>query len=518
MSEAISVLRNESAFPGQGIFHDQAGMPVDGTGQVWRLNNPRVPRSLNWELMPPLPPGMLSATTAFFRATIETQNPQSAYNTFAHLREVLGSETFQRDFANEGLDASTFRAYLHGQPNPWRAHYARQWYGWCATMGYPDFSAEVALEISRLRIGGNEKGRAVLSADPEDGPLLDQEVSSLINALRASDRILSLREQAVIWLCLALGPNPLQVALLREQDVKIIKDGDQPAFIHLSVPRMKKREARMRSSFRSRALTWEIGSIVVRLMEENAMGYHGMEVPEHLLSIRPLIKRDSPLKSLLGTPLEELTLHHSSPDIGRMLSDAVDRLRVPSRTPGQYLKVTCRRLRYTFATRLVREGVSQREVADLLDHTDLQHVQVYFDIKSDIVEKLDRAMAMALAPIAQAFMGQIVLDAGKAVRGGDPASKVAVHDKEVGAIREVGTCGEFSFCRLSAPVACYTCAKFQPWVEAPHHLLLDDLLKDRERKREAGMDGRMVTLMDSTIIAIADVIHRIETHAVGGAA
>lgn len=510
MPELNLNLRNDRSFPGQGIFRDQAGLEVDGTGPIWRLNNPRVAVRLNWSLMPSLPEGVLVATTAFMRNVIETQNAQSAHNTFSHLKEVLKSDVFAAAFLEGMPGFRAFQEYLNTVENPWRAHYGRQWFEWCSMMGYPDFSAEVALEISRLRVGGNEKGRAVLSADPQEGPLLDQEVSSLINALRASGNILSLQERALIWLCLALGPNPMQIAHLREEDVKIIKDGDQPTFFHLSVPRMKKREAEMRSSFRTRALTWEIGSILIDLMQENAKRRSDAKIPDRLGHIFPLFPRDWVRASALGTPLEELALHHSSPDIGKMLSEAIDRLAVPSRTAGERLRVTCRRLRYTFATRLVREGVTKREVADLLDHTDLQNVQVYFDIKSDIVQKLDKAIAMAVAPIAQAFMGQIVLDDGYAVRSGDPDAKIAVVDEINGAIKEVGTCGEFSFCRLSAPVACYTCAKFQPWVEAPHHLLLDDLLKERERKREAGLDGRMVTLMDNTILAIADVIQRID--------
>jgi hypothetical protein len=74
----------------------------------------------------------------------------------------------------------------------------------------------------------------------------------------------------------------------------------------------------------------------------------------------------------------------------------------------------------------VREGVSKREVADLLDHSDLQSVQIYFDIKSDIVDHLDRAMAMSLGPIAQAFMGKIISGPDQADRGSDPSSKIAL--------------------------------------------------------------------------------------------
>lgn len=172
--------------------------------------------------------------------------------------------------------------------------------------------------------------------------------------------------------------------------------------------------------------------------------------------------------------------------------------------------MTTRRLRYTFATRLVREGVPKLEVADLLDHTDTQNVQVYFDIKSDIVEHLDRAMAMALAPMAQAFMGTLVRDQTEAVRGGDPESGIATVAGTPGHVEKLGNCGSFSFCGAMAPIACYTCRSFQPWMDAPHGMILDDLIKDRERKVAAGLDGRMVSMHDTTISAIAEVILRID--------
>ena len=80
-----------------------------------------------------------------------------------------------------------------------------------------------------------------------------------------------------------------------------------------------------------------------------------------------------------------------------------------------------------------------RELADALDHTDLQNVRVYFDIKSDIVESLDKSMALALGPVAQAFLGKLVRSDGEAERGGDPASQVAVQDSITGEAFGLGT-------------------------------------------------------------------------------
>jgi integrase len=394
----------------------------------------------------------------------------------------------------------------------WRLHYVRQWYGWCANFGYPNFSIDVAFEADQLRIGGNRKGHAVLSADPEEGPLSDLELAALLTNLRAAkgtDR-LSLGQQAALWLCVALGPNPMQMALLTEDDVVRHLDGDAIAFVHLRVPRMKKRDLEVRGSFRTRQLNQEISEVLLALIEhdrDNAL----MDGLAQLRS-RPIFKRNTPRGDLVGGPLDRYSWHLSAGEFSNLVQEAVAALSVLSPRTGQPLRVTTRRLRYTFATRLVREGVGKLEVADLLDHTDTQNVQVYFDIKSDIVEHLDKAVALALAPLAQAFMGALVSGPEHAIRGDDPRSSVAVVGGSPTKLEGLGNCGSYGYCGLLAPIACYTCRSFQPWIDAPHHLVLDELLSERERREKAGLDGRMVSMMDNTICAVAEVITRIDAH------
>lgn len=208
-------------------------------------------------------------------------------------------------------------------------------------------------------------------------------------------------------------------------------------------------------------------------------------------------------------------MHVSAGQFTELVTATIDLLGIISPRTGKPIKMNTRRLRYTFATRLVREGVSKLEIADLLDHTDTQNVQVYFDIKSDVVEHLDKAMAMALAPIAQAFMGTLVNTEAEAIRGGDPSSGIATVAGAPGRVEKLGNCGSFGFCGALAPISCYTCRSFQPWMDAPHGIILDDLLKERARKVQAGLDGRMVSIHDTTISAIAEVILRIDQAKVG---
>ncbi|WP_127752625.1 site-specific integrase [Devosia sp. 1566] len=501
-----------AGYRSQGVIYDLDNLPVDATTQKWRLNSVGN-HVLNWAGVPFTSPSILDAAIGFMKSVVATQAPVSAFNTFHAIQTLDRSPAFvDADESDDVIPLVAFTELLLADANDtWRTHYVRQFYNWAADWGYPNFSAEVAFEANQMRIGGNEKGRAVLSADPEAGPLTDLEITGLLNALKAAEDSGSLNpdEAAALWLSIALGPNSVQMSTLREEDLKIFKDdGGKPAFFHMDVPRMKKAGLGLRAGFRRRPLNTQIAASVLRLIHHNArMRKSSKHVRE---KIRPMFPRPAVRHSIEDGPMADYATHMTPPEFTRLIASAVDKLSVISHRTGRPLKVTTRRLRYTFATRLVREGVSKREVADLLDHSDLQNVQVYFDIKSDIVDNLDKAMAMTLGPLAQAFMGKVVQGSDQATRGTDPTSKVATIDKERNAIREVGSCGSFSFCRLMAPIACYTCKDFQPWMDAPHHLLLDDLLKDRERKQKAGMDARMVSIADSTILAIADVINRIE--------
>ncbi|KKM05534.1 hypothetical protein LCGC14_1753080, partial [marine sediment metagenome] len=61
-----------------------------------------------------------------------------------------------------------------------------------------------------------------------------------------------------------------------------------------------------------------------------------------------------------------------------------------------------------------------------------------------------------------------------------------------------------------APIACYTCAKFQPWIEAPHEENLNSLYQERQEILDATGDETIARQLDRSILAIEDVIRRCE--------
>ena len=496
-------------FPSQGTLIDLSGQRVDASDWVWQISSPGMQISLDWSDLKIECSTILAATVAYVADLIRHRSFDTVRNTFTNLKLLRRSASFANADRHRSIIPFEFfieiRDTLSHDTN-YRLHYLRQWYRYCCDLGAASFCEEVAFLLEQKVVGGNKKGQAVLSLDPEEGPLNDLEITALLNGLRAARETGSLDtgELAALWLCVALGGNPLQFALLREEDVTVLEEDGQ-RFVQIRVPRIKKRSESHRSEFRQRKLTAEIGQVVLDLMDESrrAREQASWSDPLHAFALFPRADARSD-----GDP--EYARHLYAREFAALVRRAVQRLNVISPRTGRILAATPRRLRYTYATRLVREGVSKRELADLLDHTDLQNVQVYFDIKSDIVVSLDAAMAMSLGPIAQAFLGKVVRGEHEATRGEDPSSRIRVADKANARTEAVGTCGQYSFCGLLAPVACYTCVHFQPWVDGPHHVLLGELLDLRGKRAEAGQDGRMIAMYDATILAIGDVISRIE--------
>jgi hypothetical protein len=133
-----------------------------------------------------------------------------------------------------------------------------------------------------------------------------------------------------------------------------------------------------------------------------------------------------------------------------------------------------------------------------------QQVGVYAEANAGLIAEIDKAMAFHLAKLAQAFSGHLIPDEASALRAGDQESLVRAPEQLKG-FDPVGSCGTFSFCSLNAPLACYTCRKFQPWLEAPHEAILDWLLRDRARLAEEG-DLTIASVRDRTILAVAAVV------------
>ncbi|MEO5971341.1 MAG: site-specific integrase, partial [Bdellovibrionia bacterium] len=176
---------------------------------------------------------------------------------------------------------------------------------------------------------------------------------------------------------------------------------------------------------------------------------------------------------------------------------------------GEVLNISARRLRYTLATCLAAEGISKAELARILDHTDTQHVEVYFEIAGNIVQHLDKSMAKGFAKYIEIFRGKIIENSGEAVNG-DRGDKHLAFVSEVDPLDQtkIGICGEKSLCHLDPPFSCYLCPKFQPYRHADHEHVMDCLLFARDVRIKKYEQARLGVQLDQVIIAVAQVIEQ----------
>lgn len=352
--------------------------------------------------------------------------------------------------------------------------------------------------LRRSRIPGNPKGVDVRTRDPKRGAFSTPEleaIQSQVNKAYAEGAI-SLSDYALAVVFLAFAPRPAQAMALKERDLVVGTDRKEQKVYVLLMPRAKQRGAAPRQAQpKSRRCAQNVGKLLESLVEHNAK----------LRQDRGVILDDPPL--FMGAAegeFPDFAWHETRPAIGRRLirTLAVACPDLPSNP---------KRFRHTLAQRLADMGASKHVVAEILDHSDTQNVGVYFEASTASAARLSRKMALDLAPLAQAFKGMRVAPA-REVSGGHMQGG-GIHDWSLPGHGgdALGSCGQMGFCGLNVPVACYTCRHFQPILEGPHDEELEKLLAERERQRLAGYDNKIVEILDSTILAVAEVIRDCET-------
>ncbi|WP_186464653.1 site-specific integrase [Nitrospirillum bahiense] len=394
-------------------------------------------------------------------------------------------------------DILAYRASL-SHDHEWYLGTLRGFFRTWSNLRLPGLDPEVVQVLDKVRLKGNRKGDAVRSADPNLGPFTEIELQAIIVALNnafARDKI-DLSDYILVQLFLALGARGVQLASLKVCDFSTTQasSGEVVHLVHL--PRAKQHNSEHRVEFKSWKLNTDLGHLIERHCLATKRSWVHLDIAQDELPFWPNHENTNASDGLL--------YHSTRQDLSNRVQAVFDRLNVISERTGLPLNVTTRRFRYTLGTRAAREGLSELVIAEILDHSDIQNVGVYVEAVPEIVERIDRAMAMELAPMAQAFAGVLIDGEDQASRAGDPRSRVVTP----GDLKNpVGSCGSYGFCGATAPIACYTCRNFQPWLDGPHEQVLEQLLADRQRIMEQAGDATIASINDRVIYACAEVVH-----------
>ena len=369
-------------------------------------------------------------------------------------------------------------------------------------MGLPGIEPKAIALLKRLKLKGNRKGEAVLTMHPTKGPLTEIEWQALHSALQSSyeEGKTSLGDYLLAWLIIALGQRPIQYAALKLGDFHTVAGGDVQTKYFLRIPKAKQRGEILGNSYHERVLATEMGVRMASYVEATTAKFSSILSDPRNAPLFP----EYPLRS---SEDRRFLYHYVAHDLSLRFQEILKPLRVYSERTGQLIHITPKRLRSTYGTRMAAEGYGARVIAENLGHSDPQNVQVYTAATPAIIERIDRALAMRLAPLIQAFRGEIIEDESKATRASDPASRIC--DPRFGAKNPVGNCGELGGCEKFAPLACYTCRRFQPWRNGPHNELLQHLLDEWEILATE-FSTRIASIQAITIFAIAEVVEKCE--------
>lgn len=418
------------------VCRTRSGIEFDPSCDVWKYRDGISSVRLDFKLIrtPFMFRDGLKRVLAWYA---ENESPSHLENMFSRFRHFSDSVRVHGHSITE-FDLLSYRSLLRPKTEWYLGSLSGLLKRW-QRLRIPGITENAGRYLNSIKIKGNPKGVAVLTMDPEHGRFTDIEFDSIrlaINKAFDSD-LIGKGHYALALLFIALGLRPAQYAAMKICDIVAVTSLEQAPTYIISVPRAKRRERAPRSSFKKRTLIPSIGRIVSEYASEVRSSFVGILENPDTAPLFPTVRggRAEPTG---------FAYHRTARSLGDWFQNAMDKLEVKSERTGRKLNITPTRFRRTLGCRAADEGHGELVIAELLDHTDTQNVGVYVEATSGMIERIDRAVAFRLAPLAQAFAGVVIADESHARRSGDPTSRVCDprFDPEV----PMGSCGEFGFC------------------------------------------------------------------------
>lgn len=426
--------------------------------------------------------------------------------------EIVGED----NFSIQGV--LNFKNHFNNKKEEYKLGMLRVFLKKLYDLGYTAIDDKIYDLIDSWRLSGNEKGAAVLSLDPDEGPFSPFEFQAIItrtNEYLAENKI-SYYEAALIRVFCATGRRPIQICGLKRKDLYVTDKYDfkDKKEVHiLNIPRAKIRGGtEFRLAFNEFGIRDSIAQILfehIRILEQTLSNAIKRELLKQEVDELPLFYDLEKLTELdwdnekeISQILSKEIIHLPTAQLTQKLKDAVKKLGIRSRETGKPISVTAYRFRYTLGTNAARQKAGVNVIAKLLDHHDTQNAHCYVQSVPEIAQQISSIMDESLRKYADAFQGKVVKDEMEAQSQIKDANRISCVEQDC----DVGSCGTHQYCNDYAPIACYLCSKFMPWANAPHHLVLEQLIKERDDLITMGCSLEVAAVNDRTIIAVQQVI------------
>lgn len=451
---------------------------------------------------------------------LETHSASYCGNIHSFTRDYI-KHTGRDVFSIAGL--SEYRAYLGPSGEHRLGHikaFLLLWEAW----GYPGIGQDLSEWLVEQKIKGNVKGRAVRTDCPYSGAFSPTEKAAILewSAEEFRDNGLSLGAFAALYLPATSGQRPVQICNLKTKDL-VSQDSSNPNVqaetYALDIPVAKQARSKFRKSMVQRPINHAMYQVTTALINENrrmlnaliGSGVEELSFREFPLfpywpRVRQVIKGGFCPKAALRYSLRErpseLHMHTNEFCKAFYREEIRNRCPVVSEQTGERLLISPRRFRYTFGTDCVRMGLRGTALAAALMQSDTQNIWVYVHNTPEQSARIDELMTGPLNIVAQALSGTLVDNEQDAKRGDDPSARIQSEG-----LKNIGTCGSFEFC-VDGYRSCYTCRKFQPWLDAPHEEPLSEVLAERAKMVEQGCSELVIKSSDRLISAIRETIRR----------
>lgn len=353
----------------------------------------------------------------------------------------------------------------------------RQFANYAIENGYWGFNETLIFRLDEVAIPNSGSKQRVSLLDHENGPFTRSEIAQISIVLQEGK--LPLQYKIMVRLAMKFGLRPIQMALLREED--IFYDDKLLAWF-INIPRVKGRVAQLRrnpNNFMLRELPNDLADDIQELISSEAdrslCNLDGIRCP------RPLFKRNKINKHYLSDKkLLDYAWHRSSALISGIFNQSISTLidlksaylKDESGEPLP-LKITAYRFRYTLGTRMVLEGKTPEEVAMALDHSTTASVEHYFRYNRDLIDFIDdsfnssKVMDNAIAR----WQGYIIDEDDDTVKG------TLVRGKD---LANLGKCLKTTRCEWHPSISCYGCGRFRPFKGANHTAQLEVIEAERD--------------------------------------
>jgi integrase len=387
----------------------------------------------------------------------------------------------------------------------------RVFYRWCLDEDVSGFNEHDSLELSQLIIRAFNNKHLVTMRDDDFGPFTRIQLSHIEMHLAESEYVTH-AQRTLFLLARDWGIRPIQLALMQVTDFDIDESGP-----FVRVPSVKGiRRSRLRrhpSNLVKRYISKDTAEAVEQqctLAEhqcraasgeiERLCAKHGISAPELPTPLFPAAYRSEIrlLRYLTNPKLTPFTLHQDNHRLSYDLTSLTWALKLldPHRSPHEtspFMRISAYRLRRTKATSMVLSGASPEEVAEALDHINLNSIKHYFRYNIELQQFIN-STHMASPEINAA----VQMWCGKFME--ETAERSAFS-----AISSLGLCSSTEPCPFHPTVTCYACPKFRPSRHADHEAALADITRFQQILGSAST-GAMAQQVEAAIHGAKAVI------------